>query len=160
MGRFYARLGRLIKKIGFGRFALLGADSARRICASSLKKSIDMLFRARPACVDAEADDESYIETCDLPPGIKADVYCEPMVVIEVKAAQRTQSDLYGGWSLRFPRFIRRREDKKVSDASVMWSVCYYAFEEFGICLVHRFYSLKSTTTKAGNQSSYRICMR
>ena len=48
---------------------------------------------------------------CDLPPGIKADVYCEPMVVIEVKAAQRTQSDLYGGWSLRFPRFIRRRKE-------------------------------------------------
>ena len=73
----------------------------------------------RPACVD-EAEFESSIEMCDLPPGIKADVYCEPMVVIEVKAAQRTQSDLYEGWSLRFPRFIRRRGDKKVSDTSVM----------------------------------------
>ena len=52
LGRFCARLGRRKRKIGFVRFVLLEADSARRICVSSRKRSIDILFHVRPACVD------------------------------------------------------------------------------------------------------------
>ena len=50
------------------------------------------------------------------------DVYFQPSLVIEVQCAQISNSKLYAldkgdrGVSLRFPRFLRIRDDKKVED--------------------------------------------
>lgn len=48
-----------------------------------------------------------------LPREVKMDAYFQPRVVLEVKAASVSQSPLYHGVSLRFPRFLRFREDKR-----------------------------------------------
>lgn len=56
--------------------------------------------------------------------GVKPDVWIEPMYVWEVKAASLTASPIYSagsldkGISLRFPRFIKERSDKKPQDAT------------------------------------------
>lgn len=50
---------------------------------------------------------------------IRPDVWVKPEVVIEVKAAQVSQNE-HGAYSLRFPRFIRVREDKTPKSATTM----------------------------------------
>lgn len=44
------------------------------------------------------------------------DVYFKPTKVIELKGSEITESKKYNGLSLRFPRFIRIRDDKGISD--------------------------------------------
>lgn len=53
-----------------------------------------------------------------LPREVKMDAYFQPRVVLEVKAASVSQSPLYHGVSLRFPRFLRFREDKQAKDVT------------------------------------------
>ena len=53
-----------------------------------------------------------------IPKAVKMDVFFQPRVVLEVKAASITQSPLYRGVSLRFPRFVRFRPDKQASDVT------------------------------------------
>lgn len=62
-----------------------------------------------------------------LPREVKMDAYFQPRVVLEVKAASVSQSPLYQGVSLRFPRFLRFREDKQAKDVTSiedLWCVC------------------------------------
>lgn len=47
------------------------------------------------------------------------DVYFTPSTVIELKGSEITESKRYGGLSLRFPRFIRIRNDKGIRDVTV-----------------------------------------
>ena len=53
-----------------------------------------------------------------IPKAVKMDAFFQPRVVLEVKAASVTRSPLYRGVSLRFPRFVRFRPDKKASDVT------------------------------------------
>lgn len=46
------------------------------------------------------------------------DIFVEPEHVIEVRAARRTKIDRWAGFSLLFPRFVRRREDKTPTQAT------------------------------------------
>ena len=46
------------------------------------------------------------------------DVWVEPRVVVEVVANEMTQNKKWLGFSLRFPRFVRRRDDKTVADVT------------------------------------------
>ena len=50
---------------------------------------------------------------------VKPDVWFEPKIVVEVLAAEVTISPSHAaGVALRFPRFIRIREDKKAEQAT------------------------------------------
>ena len=50
---------------------------------------------------------------------IKADVWFEPEIVIEVSTFEITKSKTYeGGYGIRFPRFVRRRPDRDITNAS------------------------------------------
>ena len=73
--------------------------------------------------------DELQNEGVVIPKAVKMDVFFQPRVVLEVKAASVTQSPLYRGVSLRFPRFVRLRPDKKASDVTrvdrLSWRVCW-----------------------------------
>jgi len=51
-----------------------------------------------------------------IPPPI--DRWVEPEVVVEVRAAQVTRIDKWGGFSLRFPRLMRIRQDKGAGEAT------------------------------------------
>ena len=44
------------------------------------------------------------------------DVYFHPKKVIELKGSEITESKKYGGFSLRFPRFVRIRNDKSLQE--------------------------------------------
>lgn len=48
----------------------------------------------------------------------EVDVWVEPQFVIEVKAAEMTKVDKWAGFSLRFPRYIRWRDDKTLIQAT------------------------------------------
>ncbi len=57
---------------------------------------------------------------------MEADVWFEPRVVVEVLAAEITKSPFHtagGGYALRFPRFIKFREDKKAEQATTSLEV-------------------------------------
>lgn len=47
------------------------------------------------------------------------DVYFRPEKIIELKGSEITESKKYGGLSLRFPRFVRIRDDKKLQDITL-----------------------------------------
>ena len=47
------------------------------------------------------------------------DVYFRPEKVIELKGSEITESKKYGGLSLRFPRFVRIRDDKTLQDITL-----------------------------------------
>lgn len=50
---------------------------------------------------------------------MEADVWFEPKVVVEVLAAEITKSPFHScGYALRFPRFVRFRDDKKAEQAT------------------------------------------
>ena len=50
---------------------------------------------------------------------IKPEVWLEPVLVVEVLAAEITKSPSHSlGLALRFPRFIRFRDDKKAEQAT------------------------------------------
>lgn len=50
---------------------------------------------------------------------MEPEVWFEPKIVVEVLAAEITKSPFHTlGWALRFPRFIRYREDKKPEQAT------------------------------------------
>lgn len=75
------------------------------------------------ACSREEAGRQGVV----LPREVKMDAYFQPRVVLEVKAASVSQSPLYQGVSLRFPRFLRFREDKQAKDVTSLedlWCVC------------------------------------
>lgn len=76
------------------------------------------------ACSREEAGRQGVV----LPREVKMDAYFQPRVVLEVKAASVSQSPLYQGVSLRFPRFLRFREDKQAKDVTSLedlWCVCF-----------------------------------
>ena len=52
---------------------------------------------------------------------MEADVWFEPKIVVEVLAAEVTKSPFHtcaGGFALRFPRFLRFRDDKNAEQAT------------------------------------------
>lgn len=91
------------------------------------KEQLEQLAQQlRPlACSREEAGQEGVV----LPREVKMDAYFQPRVVLEVKAASVSQSPLYRGVSLRFPRFVRFREDKLPNDVTcfedLSWFCCY-----------------------------------
>lgn len=66
-----------------------------------------------------------------MPKMLKMDVYFSPSIVIEVRCAQISNSKTYSlnaddtGLSLRFPRFLRVRDDKKVEDATLFEEIVH-----------------------------------
>lgn len=63
-----------------------------------------------------------------VPEGLTVDMWCQPSLVCEISSQEFTRSPLYelgrspdgeqGGLSLRFPKFVRRREDKTPKEAT------------------------------------------
>jgi len=53
--------------------------------------------------------------------GLRADVWVEPSLVVEIAADEITKSPAHSaGWALRFPRLVRFRDDKNVNGATTM----------------------------------------
>ena len=59
------------------------------------------------------------LEWVELPKSLKMDVYFYPSKVIELKGSEITESKSYAGLSLRFPRFLRLRDDKRAEDVTL-----------------------------------------
>lgn len=55
----------------------------------------------------------------DLPKSLKMDAYFYPTKVVELKGSEITESKCYAGLSLRFPRFLRLRDDKRAEDVTL-----------------------------------------
>jgi len=53
----------------------------------------------------------------------KVDAWVEPRHVVEVRASEVTRIDHWAGFSLRFPRYIRRRDDKSVMQATTVQEI-------------------------------------
>lgn len=60
-----------------------------------------------------------------MPTKLKVDVWFQPQIIFEVSSQEMTRSPIYrlgdvghGGLSLRFPKFIRRRDDKGIAQAT------------------------------------------
>lgn len=53
--------------------------------------------------------------------GLRADVWVEPSLVVEIAADEITKSPSHSaGWALRFPRLVRFRDDKSVEGSTTM----------------------------------------
>jgi DNA ligase-1 len=108
-------------KFGLGK-VLVGVPSKDEILAISKvgsgfseDKIIEMVKKANP--VIASQKPKGYQVDKQLIP----DVWLKPQIVIEIRADSISRSPLYStGFSLRFPRFIRFREDKDADQATTL----------------------------------------
>ncbi len=70
---------------------------------------------------------ESQPERYKVAEGIKPDVWVEPKIVVEVAADEMTKSPMHSaGVGLRFPRLIRFRDDKNVSQITTIAELSHF----------------------------------
>ena len=97
--------------------------SAEQLSDLAQRLKSDVVSREELAQCAAYCEDSRLVQV-QLPKALKMDVYCRPRIVIEVRCAQISRSKTYAlqkgeeGLSLRFPRFLRVREDKGVGDVT------------------------------------------
>ncbi len=104
------------KKDIFETFCKLGAGFTDKQLDELPKKFKDYVVDKKPARVEAKKE-------------MKPDFWFEPKIVVEVLGAEVTKSPLHtaaNGLALRFPRFLRFREDKKAEQATTVEEVVRY----------------------------------
>ncbi len=112
---YYRGSGSRSNGVGAILVGLMGDDENYYTIAkigSGLTDSLVKSLKKRIDDISVEGYDK-YI----IPKELAPDVYCLPQIVVEVKADDISYSSIHSsGKALRFPRLIRIRDDKKVSD--------------------------------------------
>lgn len=118
MGYFYGEGKRT--EFGVGALLIGVLDSEQQIATiskvgSGLSEQLSMEFISRAKALIVQERPKNYLVGKQLTP----DVWLLPEMVIEVAADEITQSSIHSaGVALRFPRFIRFRDDKKMDQAT------------------------------------------